>query len=57
IIPQIIGNSSFYIGAVVYLQQGTAGNLPLAAAFSAVPMVIMAVYLYGAKRAGAFEAL
>jgi putative spermidine/putrescine transport system permease protein len=57
IIPQIIGNSSFYIGAVVYLQQGTAGNLPLAAAFSAIPMAIMALYLFGAKRAGAFEAL
>ena len=57
IIPQIIGDSSFFIGAVVYVQQGTAGNLPLAAAFSVVPMVIMALYLFGAKRAGAFEAM
>lgn len=57
IIPGIIGDSSFFIGAVVYVQQGTAGNLPLAAAFSAVPMVIMAFYLFGAKRAGAFEAM
>lgn len=57
IIPTIIGNSSFFIGSTVLVQQGTAGNLPLAAAFSAVPMVIMAIYLYLARRAGAFEAL
>jgi putative spermidine/putrescine transport system permease protein len=57
IIPTIIGNSSYFIGAVVYVQQGTAGNLPLAAAFSVVPMVIMGVYLTIAKRVGAFEAL
>jgi putative spermidine/putrescine transport system permease protein len=57
IIPTIIGNSSFFIGATVFIQQGTAGNLPLAAAFAAVPMVIMAAYLMIARRAGAFEAL
>ncbi len=57
IIPGIIGDSSFFIGAVVYVQQGTAGNLPLAAAFSFVPVVIMGFYLFGAKRSGAFEAL
>jgi putative spermidine/putrescine transport system permease protein len=57
IIPTIIGNSSFFIGATVYIHQGTAGNLPLAAAFAAVPMAIMAVYLTLARRAGAFEAL
>lgn len=57
IIPTIIGNSSYFIGAVVYVQQGTAGNLPLAAAFSVVPMVIMIAYLAAAKRLGAFEAL
>lgn len=57
IIPQIIGNSSFFLGATVYVHQGTAGNLPLAAAFAVVPMVIMGLYLFGAKRLGAFEAL
>lgn len=57
IIPTIIGNSAFFIGSQVLVQQGNAGNLPLAAAFAAVPMVIMAIYLIGAKRAGAFEAL
>jgi putative spermidine/putrescine transport system permease protein len=34
-----------------------AGNTPLAAAFALVPIAIMAVYLVGAKRLGAFEAL
>lgn len=57
IIPAIIGNSSFFIGAAVYLHQGVAGNLPLAAAFTVVPMTIMGIYLLGAKRVGAFEAL
>jgi putative spermidine/putrescine transport system permease protein len=57
IIPTIIGNSTFFIGPTVLVHQGTAGNLPLAAAFSVVPMVIMAFYLVGAKRAGALEAL
>ncbi|MFP5352466.1 MAG: ABC transporter permease [Actinomycetota bacterium] len=57
IIPTIIGDSSFFIGAAVYVHQGTAGNIPLAAAFAAVPMVIMGVYLWIARRAGAFEAL
>ncbi len=57
IIPYIIGNSRFFIGQVVYVQQGTAGNIPLAAAFSVVPIVIMAIYLAAAKRLGAFDAL
>lgn len=57
IIPQIIGNSANFIGMAVYQLQGTAGNLPLAAAFAVVPIVIMVVYLWLAKRAGAFDAL
>ncbi len=57
IIPGVLGNSAFFIGQVVYVQQGTAGNIPLAAAFTVVPMVIMFVYLYLAGRLGAFEAL
>ena len=57
IIPQIIGNSSFFIGQAVYAQQGTAGNIPLAAAFTVVPIVIMGAYLWAAKRLGAFDAL
>ena len=57
IIPQIVGNSRFFIGQAVYTLQGTAGNIPLAAAFTVVPMVIMGFYLAGAKRLGAFDAL
>lgn len=57
IIPGTLGNSSRYIGMAVLEHQGTAGNIPLAAAFTVVPMVIMAFYLIGAKRLGAFDAL
>jgi putative spermidine/putrescine transport system permease protein len=57
IIPQIIGTSSYFVGQAVYVQQGTAGNIPLAAAFTVVPIVIMGIYLWMAKRMGAFDAL
>lgn len=57
IIPQIVGSSRLFIGQAVYTQQGTAGNVPLAAAFSVVPILIMAVYLWAAKKKGAFDAL
>lgn len=57
IIPQIIGSSRLFIGQAVYVQQGTAGNIPLAAAFTVVPIVIMGLYLWGARRMGAFDAL
>ncbi|MEM7170352.1 MAG: ABC transporter permease [Pseudomonadota bacterium] len=57
IIPQIIGSSRLFIGQAVYAHQGTAGNIPLAAAFTVVPIVIMGFYLWVAKRRGAFDAL
>lgn len=57
IIPQIIGSSRLFIGQAVYAQQGTAGNIPLAAAFTVVPIVIMGLYLWMAKKQGAFDAL
>lgn len=57
IIPQIIGNSQLFIGQAVYAHQGTAGNIPLAAAFTVVPIVVMGLYLWAAKRMGAFDAL
>jgi putative spermidine/putrescine transport system permease protein len=57
IIPGVVGNSRPFIGQVVLLQQGTAGNIPLAAAFTVVPVVIMAIYLTIARRMGAFDAL
>jgi putative spermidine/putrescine transport system permease protein len=57
IIPQIVGTSARFIGLAVYQLQGTAGNTPLAAAFSVVPIVIMLAYLALARRKGAFDAL
>ncbi len=57
IIPQIVGSSRLFIGQAVYSHQGTAGNIPLAAAFTVVPIIIMAFYLWMAKRKGAFDAL
>lgn len=57
IIPQIVGTSARMIGQMVYQLQGTAGNLPLAAAFAVVPIIIMLIYLTIARRKGAFDAL
>jgi putative spermidine/putrescine transport system permease protein len=57
IIPSVVGAPGYFIGMMVYQQQGTAGNMPLAAAFSVVPIVLIAIYLALARRLGAFDAL
>jgi putative spermidine/putrescine transport system permease protein len=57
IIPGIIGGSQPFIGQAVFQHQGTAGNIPMAAALTVVPVAIMALYLILARRLGAFEAL
>lgn len=57
IIPQLIGPSGLFIGNMVYTLQGTIGNIPLAAAFTCVPIVLITVYLAMARRLGAFNAL
>lgn len=57
IIPSVIGNSSPFIGMAVFSYQGTSGNIPLAAAFTVLPIVIMIIYLLIARRTGAFDAL
>ena len=57
IIPQIVGSSRFFIGQAVYSLQGTAGNIPLAAAFAVIPIIIMLAYLTVARKLGAFDAL
>jgi putative spermidine/putrescine transport system permease protein len=57
IIPSVVGAPGYFIGMMVYQQQGTAGNIPLAAAFSIVPIVLIAIYLALARRLGAFDAL
>jgi putative spermidine/putrescine transport system permease protein len=56
ITPQIVSSTQF-IGNVVYTNVGVANNLPLAAAFATVPVVIMIIYLLGARKLGAFESL
>jgi putative spermidine/putrescine transport system permease protein len=56
ITPQIVSSTQF-IGNVVYTNVGVANNLPLAAAFATVPVVIMLLYLLGARKLGAFESL
>ncbi len=56
ITPQLVSNSQF-IGNVIYASQGVANNVPFAAAFAVVPVLIMAVYLLAARRLGAFDAL
>jgi putative spermidine/putrescine transport system permease protein len=56
ITPTLVSNTRF-IGNVVYDFVGVAGNQPLAAAFAMVPVTIMLVYLFIARRLGAFEAL
>jgi putative spermidine/putrescine transport system permease protein len=57
VIPQVVGAPGYFIGMMVYEQQGTAGNIPLAAAFSIVPILLISVYLTLARRFGAFDVL
>ena len=58
ITPLLVGGaSSQFIGNVIYSNIGTAGNLPFAATLALVPIVIMIVYLLGARALGAFEEL
>lgn len=57
IVPQLIGPPGYFIGSMVYAQQGAIGNMPMAAAFTLVPIVLIALYLNLVKRLGAFDAL
>src|SRR5205085_10757103 len=58
ITPSLIGGAgSNFIGNVVYENVGVNANVPFAAAFATVPVLIMAAYLTVARRLGAFEAL
>jgi putative spermidine/putrescine transport system permease protein len=57
ITPQLVGGGSQFIANVVYSNVGIANNVPFAAAYATVPVVVMAVYLTIARRLGAFEAL
>jgi putative spermidine/putrescine transport system permease protein len=55
ITTQIIGGQLQMLGNVVY--QNFSLNLPFAAAFSTIPIVIMGIYLWMVKRTGALENL
>jgi putative spermidine/putrescine transport system permease protein len=55
ITPDLVSDAKF-IGNVIY-DNSSLGNLPLAAAYSLVPIVIMTIYLLVARRLGAFESL
>jgi putative spermidine/putrescine transport system permease protein len=58
ITPLLVGGTnSQLIGNVIYSNIGTANNLPFAASLALVPIVIMIIYLSGARALGAFEAL
>ncbi|WGL58339.1 ABC transporter permease [Kluyvera intermedia] len=57
IVPQLVGPPGYFIGNMVYSQQGAIGNMPMAAAFTLVPIVLIALYLAFVKRQGAFDAL
>jgi putative spermidine/putrescine transport system permease protein len=56
ITPTIFSGDQF-IGNIVYGHVGVSGNVPFAAAYATVPVLIMAAYLLAARRLGAFEAL
>jgi len=57
ITPSLVGNVDF-IGNVIYRNVlGLTNNLPFAAAYATIPLIVMAAYLILAKRLGAFEAL
>jgi putative spermidine/putrescine transport system permease protein len=55
ITPDLVSDAKF-IGNVIY-DNSTLGNLPLAAAYSLVPIIVMTIYLLIARRLGAFENL
>ncbi len=56
IAPQLVSSTQF-IGNVIFANVGSSGDLPFAAAFATVPVLVMVVYLLVARRLGAFEAL
>lgn len=51
----LVGGNTQMIGSIVYSNH--ASNLPLAAAYALVPVVVMVLYLFGIRRSGALEQL
>ena len=54
---EIVGGTKQFLGNLVYDNIGAANNQPLAAAVGLVPVVVMIVYLFLSRRAGALENL
>jgi putative spermidine/putrescine transport system permease protein len=54
---KIVGGPTQMIGNVIYQSVGTANDLPFAAAYAFVPIVVMLVYLWAVRRTGALENL
>ncbi|MCW6507592.1 ABC transporter permease [Lichenifustis flavocetrariae] len=58
ITPVLVGGpGSDFIGNVVYANVGIANNVPFAAAYAAIPLIVMALYLTLARRLGASDAM
>ena len=58
ITPVLVGGpGSDFIGNVVYANVGIANNIPFAAAYASIPLIVMAAYLAFAKRTGAFDVM
>lgn len=58
ITPKLVGGTgSQFIGNVVYDSVGVSNNVPFAAAYATIPLLVMGAYLLLARRAGAFDAL
>jgi putative spermidine/putrescine transport system permease protein len=56
--PMLVGGpGSDFIGNVVYANVGVANNIPFAAAYATLPMLVMALFLLAARACGAFQAL
>ncbi len=51
------GRGSDFIGNVVYANVGIANNVPFAAAYASVPLLVMTLYLALARRLGALDGM
>ncbi len=58
IVPQLVGPPRDILSAIWFIpSRGAIGNMPMAAAFTLVPIVLIALYPAFVKRLGAFDAL
>jgi putative spermidine/putrescine transport system permease protein len=57
IMVQIVGGDTQLFANIIYANVGVAGNLPLAAAATVFPIVVILLYLAAVRRTGALENL